>query len=156
MRLLKSAIYGRKSEQYSKEEGIHACLFNEAETAVETSPESEKTEEITVAAHKRVKGGRRALPPELPRVEVIHDLTESEKICDCSKEMTRIGSEVSEKLDIVPAKVQVLRDIRYKYACRSCEGADSNGGAVRIRKFRGHHTELSRDWHRSKAVINKI
>src|SRR3972149_7201963 len=57
MRLLKSAIYGRKSEQYSKEEGIQACLFNEAETVVETSPESEKTEEITVAAHKRVKGG---------------------------------------------------------------------------------------------------
>src|SRR3989304_6465994 len=47
MRLLKSAIYGRKSEQYSKEEGIQACLFNEAETAVDTTTESGKTEEIT-------------------------------------------------------------------------------------------------------------
>ena len=132
MRVLKSAIYGRKSEQYSKEDGIQACLFNEAEAALETSPESNKTEEITIAAHKRAKGGRRALPPELPRVEVIHDLTESEKICDCSKEMTRIGSEVSEKLDIVPAKIQVQKDIRYKYACSSCEGAESDGGAVKI------------------------
>jgi transposase len=132
MRLLKSAIYGRKSEQYSKEEGIQACLFNEAEAAVETSTGGDKIEEITVAAHKRVKGGRRPLPPELPRVEVIHDLSESEKICDCSREMSRIGSEISEKLDIVPAKIQVIRDVRYKYACRSCEGADSHSGAVRI------------------------
>src|SRR3989337_3799578 len=132
MRVLKSAIYGRKSEQYSKEEGIQACLFNEAEAALETFPESNKTEEIIIAAHKRAKGGRRALPPELPRVEVIHDLTESEKICDCSKEMSRIGSEVSEKLDIVPAKIQVQRDIRYKYACSSCKGAESDGGAVKI------------------------
>ena len=132
MRLLKSAIYGRKSEQYSKEEGIQACLFNEAEAAVDESIESDKTEEITVASHKRVKGGRRPLPPELPRVEVIHDLPEAEKICDCSREMSRIGSEVSEKFDIVPARIQVIRDIRYKYACKSCEGADSNSGAVRI------------------------
>src|SRR4030065_2155272 len=62
MRVLKSAIYGRKSEQYSKEEGIQACLFNEAEAALETFPESNKTEEIIIAAHKRAKAGRRALP----------------------------------------------------------------------------------------------
>lgn len=132
MRLLKSAIYGRRSEQYSKDEGIQISLFNEAEALVDESAESNKTEEITVAAHKRVKGGRRPLPPELPRVEVIHDLPESEKICDCSNELRRIGSEVSEKLDIVPAKIQVIREVRYKYACKVCEGVESNGGAVKI------------------------
>src|SRR4030066_2254263 len=99
MRVLKSAIYGRKSEQCSKEDGIQACLFNEAEAALETSPESNKTEEITIAAHKRAKGGRRALPPELPRVGEIPDLTEFEKVCNCSNVLTRIGSEVSEKLE---------------------------------------------------------
>lgn len=132
MRLLKSAIYGRKSEQYRGEEGIQASLFNEAEAAVDAFTGSERTEEVEVSAHKRVKGGRRALPPELPRVEVIHDLAESEKVCDCGTVLSRIGSEVSEKLDIVPARVQVVRDIRYKYACRGCEGADSDRGAVRI------------------------
>lgn len=132
MRVLKSALYGRKSEQYSKEEGIQACLFNEAEAAVNIPAESEKTEEITVSAHKRTKGGRKVLSPELPRVEVIHDLPESEKVCACGSGLSRIGSEVSEKLDIVPAKIQVIRDVRYKYACKSCEGAESDGGAVRI------------------------
>ncbi len=132
MRLLKSAIYGRRSEQYSKEDGIQACLFNEAEAAVDASTDGAKTEEITVAAHKRVKGGRKVLPPELPRVEVIHDLPESEKVCACGMGLSRIGSEISEKLDIVPAKIQVVRDIRHKYACKSCEGTESDSGAVRI------------------------
>ncbi len=135
MRLLKSSIYSRKSEQYSKEDGIQARLFNEAEVAVDASVEGDKTEEITVATHKRAKGGRKVLSPELPRVEVIHDLAESEQACACGSGLSRIGSEVSEKLDIVPAKIQVIRDVRYKYACKSCEGTESEGGAVRIAPF---------------------
>ena len=104
-RFLKNTIYGRKSEKYVAEESTpQISLFNESEEVVETSATEEKTEEVSVASYKRAKGGRRPLPPELPRVEVIHDLSESEKICGCSKELSRIGSEVSEKLDIVPAK----------------------------------------------------
>ena len=132
LRLLKSAIYARKSEKYSGEGDLQTYLFNEAEETLQTFPESEKTEEITVAAHKRVKGGRRPLPEALPRVEVIHDLGEEEKACRCGARLSRIGEEVSEKLDIIPARMQVIRNIRYKYACKSCEGVESDGGAVKI------------------------
>src|SRR3990170_8478311 len=133
IRLLKDTIYGRKSEKYVAEDTTpQISLFNEPEEVVETEASQEKTEEVSVASYKRAKGGRRPLPPELPRVEVIHDLSESEKICGCSKELSRIGSEVSEKLDIVPAKVQVIKNIRYKYACKGCEGVESEGGAVKI------------------------
>jgi len=34
--------------------------------------------------------------------------------------MCKIGEEVSDQLDYVPAKLQVLEHIRYKYACRHC------------------------------------
>src|SRR4030067_407004 len=44
----------------------------------------------------------------------------------------KIYGRKSEKFDIVPAKMQVIRNIRYKYACKSCEGVDSEGGAVKI------------------------
>src|SRR3990167_1475346 len=132
-RFLKAAIYGRKSEKYtSDDKTFQVFLFNEPEEVVETSASEEKTEEVSVASYKRAKGGRRPLPPELPRVEVFQDLKESEKICGSGSELSRIGDEVSEKLDIVPAKMQVIRNIRYKYACKSCEGVESDGGAVRI------------------------
>ena len=36
--------------------------------------------------------------------------------------MHRIGEETSEALDRVPAWLRVLRTIRPKYACRTCEG----------------------------------
>ncbi|HSO71020.1 MAG TPA: IS66 family transposase [Thermodesulfobacteriota bacterium] len=63
---------------------------------------------------------------------MVHDLPEDEKVCACGTPLSRIGEEVGEKLDIIPAKVQVIRQIRPKYACKGCEGVESEGGAVRI------------------------
>jgi len=92
-------------------------LFNEAEAGVE---EAHEYEPITVASHSRRKRGRKPLPDSLPRVDVEHDLSEEEKICGCGEEMDRIGQEISEQLDIILAMVQVIRHIRYKYACKKC------------------------------------
>ncbi|MCK8601965.1 IS66 family transposase zinc-finger binding domain-containing protein [Desulfoferrobacter suflitae] len=50
------------------------------------------------------------------------NIAEEEKVCGCGTPLSRIGEEVSEKLDIIPAKVQVFRTIRPKYACKGCEG----------------------------------
>ncbi len=46
--------------------------------------------------------------------------------------MVRIGEEVSEKLDIIPAKIQVIRTIRPKYTCKACEGVGSEAPTVKI------------------------
>ena len=78
------------------------------------------------------KTGRKPLPQALPRIEVIHDIDESQKQCACGCQLTRIGQEVCEKLDIIPAKMQVIRHIRYKYACKGCEGVHSDGPTVLI------------------------
>ena len=92
----------------------------------------EAAERIPVAPHQRRKAGRKPLPAELPRIEVIHDLPESQKQCACGAALSRIGEEVCEKLDIIPAKVQVIRHIRYKYACKGCEGVESEAPTVQI------------------------
>ena len=39
----------------------------------------------------------------------------------CGRPMTRIGQEVSERLDIVPAEFFVHRHIYGKWACRCCQ-----------------------------------
>jgi hypothetical protein len=83
LRLLKASIYGRKSEKHHEEDGLQPYLFNEAEETIEAPAEILKTDAITVASHQRVTGGRRPLPEALPRVEVIHDLSEEEKACGC-------------------------------------------------------------------------
>ena len=129
VRLLRAHIYGPKTEKNRVDSTEQPTLFDEAEgTGVLEKAAAEK--EITIPAHKR-KTGRKPLPKDLPREDIIHDLSEEEKKCSCGSELSRIGEEVSEKLDIVPAKVKVLRHIRYKYACRSCEGVESEEGAVK-------------------------
>ena len=107
------------------------CLFDEAESAVGKATDASE-EAIIVPAHTRKKPGRKALPEDLPRIDVIHDLTEEEKVCGCGCAMSKIGEEVSEKLDIIPAKMQVIRHIRYKYACKNCEGVENNGPTVKL------------------------
>jgi transposase len=63
---------------------------------------------------------RGALPAHLPRVEWIVDV--ETKFCPCCKgALRRIGEDVSERLDVVPAQFRVLVVRRPKYACRSCE-----------------------------------
>lgn len=130
IRHLQGQLFGRRSEKHVVNEGLQKNLFDEAEEVV--SREASSEEEIIVPAHKRKKSGRKPLPKALPRIDVIHDLTEEEKVCGCGDIKCRCGKEVSEKLDIIPAKMQVIRHIRYKYACKNCEGVESDEGAVTI------------------------
>jgi len=132
VRHLKAMLYSRKSEKSAYYNQDQLSIFNEAEDVVAASHEEEKTAEITVSTYTRKKGGRRPLPEDLPREEVFHDLREEEKVCSCGAALSRIGEESSEKLDIVPARMRVIKHIRYKYACKRCDGVESEGGAVRI------------------------
>jgi len=61
------------------------------------------------------------LPAHLPRVERVVDI--DDKACPCCRgELHRIGEDVAERLDIVPAQFRVIVTRRPKYACRACEG----------------------------------
>ena len=131
IRLLQNELFGRKTEKLPKEDRDQLHLFNEVEIEKEAQ-DNDLSDKITIAEHSRKKRGRKPLPKDLPRIEVIHDLTEDEKVCVCGSHLSRIGEEVCEKLDIVPAKVRVLRHIRYKYACKNCEGIESDGPTVKI------------------------
>jgi len=65
------------------------------------------------------------LPDALPRVRIEHDIAEAEKLCPCGSghARPRIGEMITEQADIVPATVQVLQHVRFKYGpCRACDG----------------------------------
>ena len=113
--------FGRSSEKHPDQLG----LFNEAElTVAEAGEEEAATESDTtqVPAHTRKKPGRQPLPEYIERHDVLHDVPEEEKICPHDgSALVRIGEEVSEQLDIIPAQVRVLRHIRPKYACPCCK-----------------------------------
>lgn len=69
---------------------------------------------------KRLIAGRQALPDHLERVIHRHDPTS----CDCGKcgkTLVKIGEDISEQLDVEPARFFVHRHIRSQWACRDCD-----------------------------------
>ncbi len=61
------------------------------------------------------------LPTHLPRIERVIEPASTLCPCGCGQ-MAKIGEDVSERLDIVPAQLRVLVIRRPRYACRRCSG----------------------------------
>lgn len=76
-----------------------------------------------VARNPRKPAVRKPLPPHLPRETVLH---EPEIICICQNcdrsKLARLGEDVTEVLEKIPARLKVIRHVRPRYACRVCEG----------------------------------
>lgn len=126
VRLLYAQLFGKKSEK-SGASSQPLPLFDMPEPEMDREVEA-----VEVPTHTRKKTGRKKLPEELPRVDVVHDISETEKVCECGEFLSRIGEDVSEKLDIIPAVIQVIKNIRPKYACKQCEGLETAGAVVKI------------------------
>ena len=118
--LLRQRLFGRKSEQTADPATPQLLLFNEAES-IDTPAPVEADEEV-VAPTKR-RGKRKPLSADLPRIEVIHELSEHELTCACGCRRHAIGEETSEQLEIVPMQIRVIKHIRKVYGCRGCETA---------------------------------
>ena len=122
IKLARHKQYGAGSERWHRDQ---MWLFNEAESiaAEQADKVDGESESVEIAAHRRKRGGRKPLPPELPRIEVVYELGESERICEHDGTTLKVIGEVAtEQLDIIPAKAQVIRHIRKKYACPCCDG----------------------------------
>ena len=69
---------------------------------------------------RRPRAGRQPLPEHLPRIEHRHE-PDSCQCGRCGGALNLIGEDVSEQLDVEPARFFVHRHIRPQYACRACE-----------------------------------
>ena len=118
---LKRLRFGVKSEALTAEQRTLfeddvdqdlAAVTAELEAATPASGESSRP--------PRAKAGRQPLPAHLERVDVRHE-PESCTCDHCQRELVKIGEDVSEQLDIEPARFFVIRHIRPQYACRACQ-----------------------------------
>lgn len=68
------------------------------------------------------KGVRIPLPDHLPRETIEHAPDTAEGACpDCGGQLRRLSEDVAEMLEYVPARFKVIRHVRPKLTCRSCE-----------------------------------
>ena len=120
---LKRMRYGVKSETLAPE---LRDLFQETLAADVAAAEAELARRQADADASpapprppRERAGRQPLPEQLPRIEHRHE-PESCTCGQCGRDLVLIGEDVSEQLDIEPARFFVHRHIRPQYACRAC------------------------------------
>lgn len=90
-----------------------------AKTPANDDLEEDKNDKPRLAPTKKRKRNIGSLPIHLPRVDIT--LEPEAKACPCcAGNLHRIGEDVNEVLDRIPAILRVLRYIRPKYACRCC------------------------------------
>ncbi|KAA0675653.1 IS66 family transposase [Roseomonas genomospecies 6] len=123
VKTLKALIFGAKSEKAAvidPEQG----LLDLGDLAPEAAPPANDNANRAAPERPRRPANRNvgALPRHLPRVETTIEPESTACPC-CAGRLHRIGEDVAEALDVIPAVVRVLRTIRPKYVCRACAGA---------------------------------
>jgi transposase len=120
----KRMIFGQKRERVvpdvPEEQMTLEGLFDTAGAKIPGFAESKET--ITYDRRKPKKShGRKPIPDDLHREEIVLDVPEEEKVCSCcGSEKKLIGEDVSEELEYKPAVFYVNKFIRPKYACPKC------------------------------------
>jgi transposase len=116
---LKRWRFGSSSE--SLDTSTQAVLFDAilADTVIEDLAAKEAAQPPAAAPAPKRQAVRQALPAGLLRDEKHYEIDATH--CSCGQALKRIGEEVSEQLDCVPAQFFVLRHIRGKYACVCCQ-----------------------------------
>jgi transposase len=114
-------MYGRKSEKLSALPEGQELLFEEHEDLV-----SNDSPEIPVASYSRSKKRKTKPVRELPRERVEYEPEEQECSC-CGEELARIGEEITEELEYLPARFLVIEHVRVKRACSKCKSGVVTG-----------------------------
>jgi transposase len=121
---LKAHRFGAKTERMNAEQ---RQMFEEAMAEDQASLEAQlqalqaQDSQTSAPPEEKVKRKprRQVLPDHLRRVDYHHEPENT--TCECGQAMVRIGEDITEKLDIVPAEFFVHRHIRGKWACKCCQ-----------------------------------
>jgi transposase len=121
---LRRLQFGRKSEKIQRE--IEQLELQLEELEAGNAEKQEQTEKALAPAVAAVfatatrKPVRRPLPDHLPREVAVHE--PEQKGCPaCGGSLSKLGEDVSEMLEYVPARFKVVRHVRPKLSCTQCD-----------------------------------
>lgn len=114
---LRRMQFGQSSEKLDRQ-------IEQLELALEELEAEAATIEVgkTASSAPERPAAVRALPAHLPREEVVHEPVTGACACpSCGGVLRPLGRDADELLDVVPVSWRVVRHVRPKYSCRSCE-----------------------------------
>ena len=120
---LQRALFGRRFEKTAHPDQLQLALEDIEQALASSEAEAEQADATLKASRSRQRRvNRGALPRHLPREEIV--IEPDDQVCPCcGGAMHRIGEEVAERLDVIPAQFRVIVTRRPRYGCRACESA---------------------------------
>ena len=120
---LRRMQFGRSSERVTRQIEQLELRLEELETGEAQEISQAAAEDRPRPIRERRQPKRKPLPDHLPRQEVVHEPAEDGACTcpDCGGAMARLGEDVTEVLNYIPGRFQVIRHVRPKYACRHCD-----------------------------------
>ncbi len=119
---LRHERFGSGSERSAKLDQLELQLGELVEQASQQVVAAEIAAPVPVVAAAKPtaeKPARRALPAHLPRERVVHA---GACVCpDCGGALRKLGEDITESLEVVPASWKVISHVREKFSCRKCE-----------------------------------
>lgn len=118
---LRRMRFGRRSEKLDNSIRQLELSIEDLETSSgEFNPQKDIEDEAPSTPKKtRKPRGRKPLPDHLPRDVVEHG--SSEECCECGGKLSKLGEDISEILEYIPASFRVVQHVRPRYSCRCCE-----------------------------------
>jgi transposase len=120
---LRRMQFGRSSERVTQKIEQLELRLEELETGEAEELSKAGAEDRPLPIREKRQPKRQPLPEHLPRQEVVHE-PEHDGACACPAcggAMAKLGEDVTEVLDYIPGRFQVIRYVRPKYACRHCD-----------------------------------
>jgi len=127
---LRRMQFGRSSERITRQIEQLELKLEELETGEAQAATEAATAEPPAPRPERKKPVRKPLPDHLARQEVVHEPeNDGTGTCpSCGGAMAKLGEDVTEVLDYVPGRFQVIRHVRPKYACQACDAITQAAG----------------------------
>jgi transposase len=126
---LKRLRFGRSSEQLDAKIAQLELTLEELEASETQLAAPIAATAVTALAAERAKPARKPLPVHLPRERIVH-----QDLCSCPEcggELKKLGEDVSEVLEYVPSHFKVIRHVRPKFACDTCQSITQSAAPER-------------------------
>ena len=117
---MKREMFGPRSERSQRLIDQLELQLEELAAAAGEDETKAETARVQVQGFTRRQATRRNFPADLPRRRIVHAAPRSCPCCGGSN-LSKIGEDVTETLDVVPRRWFVTEHVREKFSCRSCE-----------------------------------
>jgi transposase len=120
---LRREFYGSRSERKARLLDQMELELEDLEagaTEDELAAEQAAARAQTVGSFERKRPARKPFPAHLPRERIVIAAPEC---CPCcgSAQLSKLGEDITETLEVIPRRWKVIQTVREKFSCRACE-----------------------------------